>query len=191
MNAFISLENYIVKQELSGGVGVPVTLEEEVAKYDSTRKKGVASYNNWLLINIPGESFFLDISKSVKEQSDDILSTLMRKDFLMSLFVYEARKIYESSNDRDEYNKIMENFTKEKYDLLLNIKSGLDLFNFVNSKCISHDKAKSSSLLYDYGIKGSLFNDETGKRFLIYNAKSDIEPLEYRSGILKGSKLIL
>ena len=38
MNAFISLQNYIVKQEKDFGVGVPVTLSEEIAKYNSVVK---------------------------------------------------------------------------------------------------------------------------------------------------------
>ncbi len=92
MNAFISLQNYIVKQEKDFGVGVPVTLDEEIAMYESTRKKNVASFNNWMLINIPSKSFFLDVNKPVSEQSDDILNILMNKEFLMSLFILVAKK---------------------------------------------------------------------------------------------------
>ena len=198
MNAFVSLENYIVKQELNAGVGVSVTLDEAVAKYESTRRKGVLSYNNWLLVNIPGETFFIDMTKPIKEQSDDVLASLMKNDFIMSLFIYEARKIFESmntlpdeQNNKEEYNKRMENFSKKKYEFLLSFKSGLDLFNFINSKCITHDRAKSSSLLYDFGIKGALYDDETGKRFLLFNAKKDIEPVDYRTGILEDSALVL
>ena len=44
MEAFIALEKYIVKEERDFGVGVPVTLAEEIAEYESTRRKGVASY---------------------------------------------------------------------------------------------------------------------------------------------------
>ena len=198
MNAFVSLENYIVKQELNAGVGVSVTLDEAVAKYESTRRKGVLSYNNWLLVNIPGENFFIDMTKPIKEQSNDVLASLMKNDFIMSLFIYEARKIFESmntlpdeQNNKEEYNKRMENFSKKKYEFLLSFKSGLDLFNFINSKCITHDRAKSSSLLYDFGIKGALYDDETGKRFLLFNAKKDIEPVDYRTGILEDSTLVL
>ena len=43
MNAFIALEKYIVKEEKDFGVGVPVTLDEEIAKYESQRKKNVQS----------------------------------------------------------------------------------------------------------------------------------------------------
>lgn len=198
MNAFIALEKYIVKEELPFGVGVPVTLNESVAQYDSTRKKGVLSYNNWMFINIPDESFFLDMNKPVKEQSDEVFNALMRKDFIMSLFIYESKKLFQDMNNfpperntKDEYNRLMEELVKEKYDLLLKFNSGLELFNFVNSKCVTHDKGKSSSLLYDFGIKGSLYNDQTGKRLLVFNAKKDIEPVMYRSGILEDSRLVL
>lgn len=198
MNAFISLQNYIVKQEKDFGVGVPVTLSEEIAKYESTRKKNVASFNNWMMINIPGKPFFLDIAKPVAEQSDDILNILMNKDFLMSLFIHEARKTLneigknlEGKDVREETNRIYDEFVKEKYESLLKIQSGQELFNFVVSKCNNKDKAKSSALLYNFGIKGALFNDNTGERFLMFNAKKDIIPLELRKDSLVDSKLIL
>lgn len=198
MNAFISLQNYIVKQEKDFGVGVPVTLSEEIAKYESTRKKNVASFNNWMMINIPGKPFFLDIAKPVAEQSDDILNILMSKDFLMSLFIHEARKTLneigknlEGKDVREETNRIYDEFVKEKYESLLKFQSGQELFNFVVSKCNNKDKAKSSSLLYNFGIKGALFNDNTGERFLMFNAKKDIIPLELRKDSLVDSKLIL
>ena len=198
MNAFISLQNYIVKQEKDFGVGVPVTLSEEIAKYESTRKKNVASFNNWMMINIPGKPFFLDIAKPVAEQSDDILNILMSKEFLMSLFIHEARKTLneigknlEGKDVREETNRIYDEFVKEKYESLLKIQSGQELFNFVVSKCNNKDKAKSSALLYNFGIKGALFNDNTGERFLLFNAKKDIIPLELRKDSLVDSKLIL
>lgn len=198
MNAFISLQNYIVKQEKDFGVGVPVTLSEEIAKYESTRKKNVASFNNWMMINIPGKPFFLDIAKPVAEQSDDILNILMSKDFLMSLFIHEARKNLneigknlKGKDVREETNRIYDEFVKEKYESLLKIQSGQELFNFVVSKCNNKDKAKSSALLYNFGIKGALFNDNTGERFLMFNAKKDIIPLELRKDSLVDSKLIL
>lgn len=198
MNAFISLQNYIVKQEKDFGVGVPVTLSEEIAKYESTRKKNVASFNNWMMINIPGKPFFLDIAKPVAEQSDDILNILMSKDFLMSLFIHEARKTLneigknlKGKDVREETNRIYDEFVKEKYESLLKIQSGQELFNFVVSKCNDKDKAKSSALLYNFGIKGALFNDNTGERFLMFNAKKDIIPLELRKDSLVDSKLIL
>lgn len=71
MNAYIAMEKYIQEEEKLCGVGVPVSLNENVAMFESSRKKNVESYNNWMLINIPGKSFFLDIEKPVKEQSDD------------------------------------------------------------------------------------------------------------------------
>ncbi|MBR1637836.1 MAG: hypothetical protein IJ688_00450 [Treponema sp.] len=198
MNAFISLQNYIVKQEKDFGVGVPVTLSEEIAKYESTRKKNVASFNNWMMINIPGKPFFLDIAKPVTEQSDDILNILMSKDFLMSLFIHEARntlneigKNLEGKDVREETNRIYDEFVKEKYESLLKFQSGQELFNFVVSKCNNKNKAKSSALLYNFGIKGALFNDNTGERFLMFNAKKDIIPIELRKDSLVDSKLIL
>lgn len=198
MNAFISLQNYIVKQEKDFGVGVPVTLDEDIAKYESIRKKNVSSFNNWMMINIPGKSFFLDVNRPVSEQSDDVLGILMGKDFLMSLFIHEARKTLNEMGDslggkdiRTETNRIYDEFVKNEYELLLKIPSGQEFFNFVVSKCVNHDRAKSSALLYSFGIKGSLFNDNMGEKLLLFNAKKDIEPVEFRKASLEDSKLIL
>ncbi len=198
MNAFIALEKYIVKEEKDFGVGVPVTLDEEIAKYESQRKKNVQSYNNWLLINIPGTDFFLDASKPINEQSEDVLNVLMNKQFIFSLFIHEGRKLLGdmekrlSGNDvKTETDRILDEFSKEKYELLFKFPSGLDLFRFVNSKCIDHDKGKSSALLYNHGIKGVSFNDETGERFLLFNAKKDIHVIDFRNGMLPDSKLVM
>lgn len=198
MNAFISLQNYIVKQEKDFGVGVPVTLSEEIAKYESTRKKNVASFNNWMMINIPEKSLFLNVAKPVFHQSDDILNILMHKDFLMSLFIHEARKTLneigknlEGKDVREETNRIYDEFVKEKYETLLKIQSGQELFDFIVSKCNKNDKAKSSALLYNFGIKGALYNDNTGERFLLFNAKKDIVPLELRKESLSDSRLVM
>lgn len=198
MNAFIAMEKYIVKEEKLCGVGVPVSLDENVAMFESSRKKNVESYNNWMLINVPGRDFFLDVEKPVAEQSDDILNVLMNKKFLMSLFVYEARLLFNSmepklagKNVKEESERLFSEMAKEKYELLLKIPTGLDFFNFVNGKCITHDKAKSSSLLWSFGIKGCRYSDDSGERFLMFNAKRDIEPLEYRSRQLEGSALNL
>ncbi|WP_149554545.1 hypothetical protein [Treponema pectinovorum] len=197
MNAFIALEKYIVKQEKEFGIGVPVTLDEDIAMYESQRKKNVQSYNNWLLINIPGNNFFIDAAKSINEQSDDILNVLMDKKFILSLFVHEGRTLLEDMGNRfkgenvkEETDRIFDEFAKEKYDFLFKFSSGLDLFNFVNSKCKNHDKGKSSALLYSHGIKGFTYQDETGDRLFLFNAKKDISPLEYRSASLIDSKLI-
>ena len=198
MNAYIALEKYIVKEEKDFGVGVPVSLDEDIAKYESTRKKNVKSYNNWLMINIPSSNFFLDISKPVNEQSSEVSSILMNKEFIMSLFIHETRIILnetEGKNSgkvvREEVNKILEDFVKKKYESILKLNSGFDLFSFVNSKCINQDKRKSSALLYNHGIKGIIYKDDSDERYLLFNAKNDIEILQYRNAELKDSKLII
>lgn len=197
MEAFIALEKYIVKEEKVCGIGVPITLDEQIAMYESTRRKNVQSYNNWLLINVPGKSFYLDVKKPIREQTDDVLNCLMNRDFLMGLFIHEAKKLYNNMDNLmtgknpGEEKHLFEEFTKEKYELLLKLQSGQDLFNFINSKCITHDKGKSSSLLYTSGIKGCIYNDETGERFLMFNAKKDIIPVEYRNAAIKDSNQIM
>lgn len=198
MNAFISLENYIVKKELDFGVGVPITFDENVAKYESTRKKNVQSYNNWLFIQVPEKSLFLDIEKPLVKQSDNILQILTGKDAIMSIFIYEAKKLYSNmdelvkgKNAYQESERLFQEFIKEKTSVLYNFNTCKDIFNFINSKCISHDKSKSSALLYNLGIKGCRYNDDTGERLLMFNAKKDINPIEYRNSVLIDSKLNL
>lgn len=198
MNAFIALEKYIVKEEKDFGVGVPVALNEDTAKYESQRKKNVQSYNNWLLVNIPEASSFLDAARPVNEQNENILNVLMDRKFILSLFVHEGRILLGDMGNRlagvnvkEETDRIFDEFSKEKYEILSKFGSGLDLFKFVNSKCIDHDKGKSSALLYSHGIKGVAYHDENGERFFLFNAKKDISPLEYRSASLLDSRLVM
>jgi len=199
MEAYIALQKYIVKEEKDFGIGVPVTQREEIAQFESSRIKNVQSYNNWMMINVPDSSFFLDTARPVREQSDDVLNVLMDKDFIMSLFIHEARMLFDdldsllvnSSDTKSDTDKIFQDFAHKKYDMILSISSGQELFNFINSKCITHDKGKSSSLLYKHGIKGCKYFDDTGERFLLFNARKDIVPVEYRSAMLENSKVIL
>lgn len=198
MNAYIALEKYIVKEEKPFGVGVPVAVDEEIAKFESQRKKNVQSYNNWLLINIPGKNFFLDVNKPLSEQSDEIMTIINEHDFITSLFVHEAKILLnsmgeqlEGKNVREESKKIFADFVREKAGLIRSFNTGLDFFNFVNSKCITHDRAKSSSLLYSHGIKGITYKDGLSERYLLFNAKKDIDVLEYRNAEIENSKLIL
>lgn len=196
MNAFIAMEKYIVKEEKDFGVGVPVTLNEDIAMYESSRKKDVQSYNNWLLIGIPDELFFLDVTKPVMEQREEILKILGNQKFLGSLFVHEARILLNDlearlagKNLKEETARIFDEFTAEKFEFLKKFQTGSDFFRFVNSKCVTHDKGKSSALLYNFGIKGCRYRDDTGERFLLFNAKRDIEPLEFRHAALEDSRL--
>lgn len=202
MNAFIAMENYIVKNEKPFGVGVPVTLNEDVAKFESSRKKNVQSFNNWFSITVPAENFYFDVSLPVREQSDDILAALQKKEFLTTLFVSETKKlassmdslVKESSSNEEklsESNRIFSNFLKEKYAFLLDFQSGQELFDFINTKCRTHDRGISSALLYSSGIKGVSFSDELGKRFFLYNAKKDIKLADIFSEQLENTKLNL
>ena len=198
MNAFIALENYIVKEEKDFGVGVPVTLNEQVAMYESQRKKNVQSYNNWLSINIPDSSLFLKPGEAIDRQSEDVQKILNSKDFIMALFIHEARIVFtqmdsllSGNNNKEESDKIFEDFTNQKRKIIYSFDSGQSFFNFINSKCLTHDKAKSSALLYHFGIKGCRYLDKTGEKYLIFNAKKDIVPLEYRNERLLDSKLVV
>lgn len=196
MEAFIALEKYIVKEERDFGVGVPVTLAEEIAEYESTRRKGVASYNNWLRIDVPAAGMFIDVSKSVKEQSAEVSKLLMSKELITSVFVHEARILISRMDSMNSgqmslsnANKIINDFINEKREFLMKMSSGQDLFSFINSKCITHDRGKSSALLYSHGIKGARYDDATGEHFFLFNANQDIKILQCRNGRLFNANL--
>ncbi len=202
MKAFIAMENYIKKESKVFGVGVPITLDEDVAKYESTRRKNVQTYNQWLSINVPAGNFFIDVEKPVNEQSSDVLCSIMKREFLTTLFVTETKKLAREmdslvkdviSNEEKlaKSNEIFTSFLQEKYERLLKLQSGQELFNYINEKCRTHNGAISSSLLYDSGIKGCIYHDETGERFLLYNAKNDIKLNESLSETVEDSRLIL
>lgn len=202
MDAFIAREKYIVKEHKPGGIGVSVTCDEDVAKYESTRRKNVDSYNSWLSISIPDRTFFLDAARPMREQSEDVLSCINKKEFLTTLFATESRKLYkdmdelvkdEDSNDAklSKSKSIFTEFLSEKYNFLLGFSEGIELFDFICRRCRNHDLGKSSALLYDCGIKGSLFSDDTGERLLLYNAAKDIVVLNEKSMKLPDSRQIL
>ncbi len=202
MDAFIAREKYIVKERKPGGIGVSVTKDEDVAKYESTRRKNVESYNSWLSITIPDRSFFLDVAKPVREQTDDVIACLGKKEFLTTLFTSEARRLYagmdelvsgETSSEArlEKSNSIFAEFLAEKKDFVMAVPSGEELFALICGRCREHDAGKSSALLYNAGIKGTLFSDETGERILLYNAAKDIIVTGERSGQLQEAALTL
>lgn len=202
MDAFIAREMYIVKERKPGGIGVSVTRDEDVAKYESTRRKNVDSHNTWLSITIPDTSFFLDVSRPVNEQSPEVIECLGKKEFLTMLFTSECRRLYEGMDEivKDEptskarlarSSRVFGDFLSEKYDFLLNIPTGEELFGFVLARCRNHDPGKSSALLYDSGIKGTVFSDDTGERLLIYNAAKDIIVVGENSAKVEGSRTVL
>lgn len=199
MDAFIAFDKYIVKEERSSGVGVLVAYDENTAKSESIRRRNVQSFNKWMLIDIPSEDSFIDVERPILEQPSFVLDCLKKRDFLLTLFINESRKLYSdmdilvaSSEDKKlKSEQIFNEFAEDKFLTLSNFDSGQRLIDFVNKRCRTHDLSKTSALLYSSGIKGTLFKDTSGQRVLIYNAYKDIVPVDIRQARLDLSKTIL
>ena len=183
MRAYIALEKYIVKEFRDFGVGVPVAFDESTAREESHRRKNVAALNQWLEIEIPEKTTMLDMSRPVSMQDSAVIECLKREDFLLTLFISEARKLfdkmdsklYEKDDKKEKSKAVFGEFEAEKFAFLEKIQSGFELMNFINSKCKNHDMAISSALLYSAGITGNVYKDKTGERALLFNAAKDIE----------------
>lgn len=193
MDAFIALNKYIVKETVKAGVGVPVSIDENIAKSETCRRKGVASKNRWMLINIPERDSYLDMMLPMDKQSKPIIEALMDNKFLCTLFVDEAHKFLDSITPNIKGGGLdvkCKALLKEKYDFLMSMKSGQELIDFMDKRCISGDRAKVSALLWTTGIHGATYQDDKGERFLIFNAQDDIYPISMREGIVPDTLLI-
>lgn len=195
MEGFIALEKFMQKDILPFGAGVSVSQDEDIARFESSRLQFVKSFNNWFFVNFPDRSFYLDIEKPVDQQSPEVISYLSDRDFIMKAFIYEARNLFDTLDEKtqetlEEGNRvetvhnIFDDFVKEKTELLMGFNTGEALFRFINSKCRGRNTAKSSSLLCDAGIKGCIYHDDTGERFLVFDARNDLTVLEQRSARL-------
>lgn len=195
MTAYIPLERYIVKEETPCGVGVRVSLDEESAARESSRRKNVASVNRWLCVGVPERESLLAMDAPLSEQSPKVSLALGDRNFLMTLFVREERKVYEGMDSlvsgpdpKAEAERVWAEFRAEKLAFLKKMGSGRDVLEFVNGRCRTHDMAISSALLYSAGIKGAVWNDGE-ERILLFNAAKDIKIIEPRQGRVEGSRL--
>ena len=153
MDAYIALENFIVKRETKYGTGVPVSREEKVAIMDSSRLKEASSKNAWLLIDIPEINNYLDIDTPIREQSTEVIKSLLSTDFIMTLFIYEGRKLYNEMDSlladiedkKEASKKYIEEFSQSQKDKILGLISGKDLITYIESKCTNHDIDKVSA----------------------------------------------
>ena len=92
MQVYLPMENYIKKLEFDYGVGVLSSVSEEKAKAQTSRKKNVASYNQWLLSDIPEQENFLNIYEPVNKQSQIIIDGLKNQNFILTLFISDTKK---------------------------------------------------------------------------------------------------
>ncbi len=196
MNAYISLESYCNREETNYGIGVSVSLDEEVLKKELVRKKNVLSNNNWLKVEIPDEKYFLDTNKLIKDQNETVLEGIKNEAFLSTVFIYETKKLCRKAEKeseepltKDDYEGILDGVIKERYESFVQNITGLDYFTYLIGKSDYHDKRFAAAILYKYGIKGCKYSDAMGDHILIFNPKDDIQILDFKSECLIDSKI--
>lgn len=173
MRAYLPLENYIKKRELPYGVGLLISTSEEQAKSLTSRKKNVCSFNQWLEADIPEEHLLLNINKPLYMQSQSILDGLKQDDFILTLFISEARHYFMQNSDRVQFEKAMTALKEEKFQILSQM-TGIELVQFVNGRCKNHDMGKTSALLYQANIKGAFDPIKSNTDILIFNPHKDL-----------------
>ena len=131
MKAYLPLENYIKKRELPYGVGLLISTSEEQAKSLTSRKKNVCSFNQWLEADIPEDHLLLNINKPLYMQSQSILDGLKQDDFILTLFISEARHYFMQNSDRVQFEKAMTALKEEKFQILSQMTG-------INQSQISH-----------------------------------------------------
>lgn len=183
MQAYLPVENYIKKQEENYGVGLLISTSEQKAQSLTSRKKNVASVNQWLEVVAPNDFFFLNMDKMLKDHSQFIIEGLKNEEFILTLFINEARKILLTDTNKESYKKNMEELILVKHEKLLEM-TGFELIQFVNSRCKNHDMAKSSALLYRANIKGSLVPNQDETDYLIFNPHKDLTDVKLKKAIL-------
>lgn len=189
MKAFMPLEKYILKERCKIGVGVFVSADESRAIHESSRRKNVESENQWLDVDVPDIDRYLKAELPLERQNDFIRKSLRTPDFLIMLFYAQAKNILdemipESKRHDELMNEFLrrkDEFCEDKYQKIMKLQSGIELFNLIKEKCLDHSPAKSSGLLYRAGIKGAVFDDRGDTRILIYNAADDIIINEIKS----------
>lgn len=174
MKGFLPIENYIKKVEVEYGTGLLISLSEDKARFLSQRKKNVSSAEQWLETEIPDESKFINITKKISEHSSFVLEGLKNENFLLTLFISEARQILLSNMEKQSYEEQMQDFAEKKYNEIIKL-SGIELIQFVNERCRTHNMGKSCALLYEANIKGSFIPNGEDTDFLIFNPHKDLQ----------------
>lgn len=190
MKAYLPLENYIKKQELDYGVGLLITTSEEKAKSMTSRKKNVCSYNQWLEADIPEQHVLLNVNQPLYMHSQNILDGLKQEDFILTLFITEARKFFMQNPEKEDFEKKIKELKEDKLQILTRM-TGLELVQFVNSRCKNHDMGKTSALLYQANIKGAFIPNGHDTDILIFNPHKDLINVNPKSEMLSTAKVII
>ena len=199
MEVYLPQANYIKREETEYGVGLLMSTSEERAKVMTARKKNLASYNQWLRAEVPDESLFMRMDISITEQSQSIIDGLHEETFLFTLYLHDAQNAYNKVSEEvlGLSNEDAKRIVKARMSELATIKfekisclTGLELIQLVNSRCRGHDMAKSSALLYDAGIRGTVIPGTDGQDFLIFNPHADMCNVVPRNAILPNGKLV-
>ena len=86
--------------------------------------------------------------------------------------------------------KKIKELKEEKLQILTRM-TGLELVQFVNSRCKNHDMGKTSALLYQANIKGAFIPNGHDTDILIFNPHKDLINVNPKSEMLSETKIIL
>lgn len=190
-DAFIACNKFIKKSSYEFGTGIVSSYNEEIEKAEAGINSSLKSNEGWLKIQIPNKDFFLDIEKSVREQSKIFKQNLFTHEALKTLFIDDFTDFYENvekevktypqEKQLSHYTQRNDEFFEQKTETILSLKSVIDLVEFITNQTRNHDLDIASSFLAKFGASGVLFNDDFGKRILIFNPQRDVEVHGFRS----------
>lgn len=175
--AFIASNKYIVKETVEAGVGVIVSYEEEIERDEIERKINNTAYqvsDRYFEIHIPHKNYLLNIDKPIREQSEQVIKALQNIDLLNMLFYSDILEILKNNKSKDGYDASLQELFIQKREFIKGIGSGKDLIDFITEKTKNNDSEIASSFLSIFGIPGTIYSDDYGKRIIIYDAKNYI-----------------
>ncbi len=191
--AFIATENYIKNVSLPFGVGVVTSFDEEDAMRCTTRRKNLATQNEWLDIKIPARSSFLRLDVPLYEHGKETLAQFFSPKSLSLLFYAEGQKYFTKTTDvisglvdfpeekKEAPHEEVGRFYAEKRNELERLPSVHALVQFITEKTRNRDLAVTSSFLQMVGINGIIFSEDETERALIFDARNQIEVLHFNS----------
>lgn len=181
----ISFTTQLKETKITGLTGVEVSFSEDVVKNDCI-KRNKDSCISWLKIKIPESEFLMFLDRPLSDQPQAVQLGLFEQKNLGFVFITEAqetmKEIYasvenldESENKKAVINNEIHGFYENKRKYLLNFKTATEFVNFLNKSSVDEDSDKTTSFLYECGIKGVVYSDNDDEKILLFNAKDDIE----------------
>ena len=174
--------NYIhdkLRTELGTGVGLFKTLPEALKHGDRNEQFSNIQYGV-MGVEIPKDKYFYDAEKPLNEQNEYIKTCLFDSYALQILFQFEFRKLNaeleKEFNEKgaNDFKTILDSKYNEFYEIkkniLLEIKTGKELIDFIARQTAKNDKDIASAYLCWTGIYGiKTNNNEYPFEYLLFD----------------------